>query len=289
MSLHLLHSICQVKYQTNIKAYNQHWKISTGRLQDDICHHVWSPIIFKGSHEFDDNYEPTRGGYRCAENFHSSYWCALDFDDDLTLRQAVENVFCDYVHVIATTRSHQKQKNGVTVDRFRVCLPWTTPITKREDYEYNMRIVIDRVGADPQAKDGARLFYPCVQIISTADEGETMDWETPPKIKVYEPLPINKLKVIPGFIAGFLKYGAPENERNTTCFRIACGLYATGYNEDDIFALIIKSPIPIDGSEKVRNEVCLAIKSAIKTVRSVASNDRKEETKGNPSHVDGEF
>jgi hypothetical protein len=45
----------------------------------------------------------------------------LDIDEGMTLDYAKE-VFADYYSIITTTRNHQKEKNGVVADRFRVVL-----------------------------------------------------------------------------------------------------------------------------------------------------------------------
>jgi hypothetical protein len=56
---------------------------------------VTSPIVF-------------RTGVRLEENFESASWIALDFDEGLSLAEA-KNTFCDRIHVLAPTKSHQKQ------------------------------------------------------------------------------------------------------------------------------------------------------------------------------------
>ena len=70
--------------------------------------------------------------YRKLDNFIQCKCIGLDIDNDkkgqlMSLDEA-KTAFKDYKHIIATTRSHQKEKNGITVDRFRVILFLQEPI-----------------------------------------------------------------------------------------------------------------------------------------------------------------
>lgn len=83
----------------------------------------------------------------------------LDFDDGLTLEKA-KKIFDVYNVIIATTKSHQKEKNGIICDRFRVILPtdYFEDITI-EDYKQMMSLLILRYGSDNATKDVARYYY----------------------------------------------------------------------------------------------------------------------------------
>lgn len=119
---------------------------------------IWSGIVWKD-------------GRRKASNFLFSDVCVLDFDDgQMTLREA-QKVFCDQIHILGTTRSHQKEKQGIISDRFRVVIPWERRITDSKEYRYNMEKVVRDYPADSQCVDAARLYFPCKEIVSISDDG----------------------------------------------------------------------------------------------------------------------
>ncbi|NQY01049.1 MAG: hypothetical protein HRT70_07970 [Flavobacteriaceae bacterium] len=127
-------------------------------VADVIVAKVWSPSIFKN-------------GTRNKESFLCSNWCVLDFDEGMTLNDAL-NTFCDTQHIIGTTKSHQTEKNGLICDRFRVCIPWEKQIIDAEHYQQNIERMIIHYDTDTSCSDPARLFYPCTAIISINDDPE---------------------------------------------------------------------------------------------------------------------
>ena len=83
----------------------------------------------------------------------------LDFDDGLTIEEAKE-LFKDYMHIIATTKSHQKEKNNHVCDRFRLILPLEKPLnTTIDEYKETMAFIILKYGNDKACKDIARFYY----------------------------------------------------------------------------------------------------------------------------------
>lgn len=84
----------------------------------------------------------------------------LDFDDGLTLADAAY-MFGDYEGVIATTKSHQKDKNGTVCDRFRVILPTDSPITlNASEYKDLMVQVMKKYPqADKSCKNISRFYF----------------------------------------------------------------------------------------------------------------------------------
>ena len=76
-----------------------------------------------------------KNGYRKRENYLN--YCdliILDIDDGMSIKDA-KDLFCAYDYIIATTKSHQKDKHGIICDRFRVILPTDKPITLNQvDY-----------------------------------------------------------------------------------------------------------------------------------------------------------
>jgi hypothetical protein len=195
---------------------------------------VWSGSIWKN-------------GYRIKKNFLFSDWCVLDFDNpECSLDWAIK-YFCDCKHIIGTTKSHQISKNGAAPhDRFRVAIPWSTRIENARDYVHNMAKVIARYEADEACKDEARAFFKCELIVSTADEGFSMDWEPAPpppekpkrKIRKH----INGDPHIPRDIANELIHGVATN-RHRRGYYIARVLRGNGFSLERTVELLMNSPL----------------------------------------------
>ena len=120
-----------------------------------------------------------QGGYRCAKNaIPGSELIILDYDAGVTLVDAVE-MFRQYIGIVATTRSHQKEKNGVVCDRFRVILPTLRPV-KLEAVEFSkmMKEVIHNYGTDKACSDMSRMYYgnPEAEVFFL-DGYQLFDWE----------------------------------------------------------------------------------------------------------------
>lgn len=165
-------------------------------------------------------------GVRLESGFIASAVCALDFDTPRTTLEWAISEFYKYEHIIGTTKSHQKEKNGITCDRFRVILFWDKLIVNLSEYKHNMRLMITRYGADAACSDGARFFYPCQEIVAS-DNG----------LMVHaEPLPVVPVKVLR---RNKLRYAmqdmpAPEGQRNTATFAAACKFIRLGLDDNDI-------------------------------------------------------
>lgn len=101
-------------------------------------------------------------GYRNKSNYGNySNMIILDVDDGLTIDKA-HQMFLPYNHIIATTKSHQREKNGIVCDRFRVLLPTETPITLNEkEYTTLMKSIMRKYSfVDQSCKDASRFYYP---------------------------------------------------------------------------------------------------------------------------------
>lgn len=101
-------------------------------------------------------------GYRKADNYlNYSDMIIFDVDDGLTIQDA-KDMFMPFDYIIATTKSHQKDKNGIVCDRFRIILPTDTPINlSKDDYSKMMQEVYkDYPFVDTVCKDASRFYYP---------------------------------------------------------------------------------------------------------------------------------
>jgi hypothetical protein len=116
-----------------------------------------------------------KDGYRKKDNYNNySNVIILDVDDGLPIDEA-HQIFLPYNHFIATTKSHQKEKNGVVCDRYRVFLPTETPIDlNSEEYSVVMSEIMKEFNfVDKACKDSARFYYPAKDSIVTYKYGFT--------------------------------------------------------------------------------------------------------------------
>lgn len=173
--------------------------------------HNWSPGIYKDNH-------------RRKDNFLEAESIALDFDSGLSLEDAF-NRFKDYWCIIGTTRNHQKDKGGITCDRFRVILKLEKSCTKVEEAEAIYKQLLEwNPEADGQTKDAARLFYPC-RIVKTQFGGA--------RIKMNDKL---------HNVRKYLEKAGPciINSRGDEHLRDVCNLMAAKFplTEDETFEVI---------------------------------------------------
>ncbi len=216
----------------------------------------WSPIVWKD-------------GYRCSANFQKARFCGLDIDHGTRLKGVIDKLKAlEIGHVVGTTKSHQKEKKGVIYDCFRVVLMWEKEITCLHTYTHNVKLLIDKFGADPVTCDGGRMFGPCVEIVSIA-HGKFLE---------VSPLPPRRLgreryraglyaqdsgakKPLTAEIEGFLNHGVLiGGGRNSTIFRVAGYLSWAGYSRREIEDLIQNAPIDRQGLGS--REVTQAINNA---------------------------
>ena len=87
----------------------------------------------------------------------------LDIDDGMTIEEAKQE-FKDYKYLIATTKSHQIEKKGITCDRFRVIFS-ATNVPMGDDYFKAMRALERKypfIDEQVNTKTGAFLgFFEC--------------------------------------------------------------------------------------------------------------------------------
>lgn len=175
------------------------------KLTAFITRGVWSPIVYTK-------------GYRHQDNFRYADWCTLDFDKNASLQDAITE-FSNHAHIIGTTKSHTEENH-----RFRVCIPFSERIKDLAVYRYNMKILTDRYGSDPAAKDGARFFYPCKEIVHVAPQGLTIDvWKKLPAAPKPRPVSVWSGGALPPMLERMLKMRPPvEGDVNNTLYRLAC-------------------------------------------------------------------
>ena len=103
-----------------------------------------------------------KDGYRKKDNVIEGFsLIILDFDGGVSLDTA-KLIFEDYTYLIATTKSHQVEKNGIVDDRFRVILPMESKLElDPEQYSQFMKNLLDDIPieADRACVDASRFYY----------------------------------------------------------------------------------------------------------------------------------
>ncbi len=257
-------------------AYGYGFKTADTNDVERIAHFAsgstWSPIIW-------------RKGERGQVNFERADWCVLDFDnkpsDGFMSLEEAKRTFCDMVHFIGTTRSHQKEKHGRTVDRFRVAMMFTNPILNVRDYRYTMERVTKRYPVDDSGKDGARYFFQCQEIVQINADGYTEDpmiagddFERPntERYTAYA-----SAGVLPTKVRAALIMEIPKGRRNTTWYGISKDLARMGFAFEKIVAQIMRSPTCTkheNGDLLAEVEQC--VRSGINAVDRELTNGRVE-------------
>ena len=122
-----------------------------------------------------------KDNYRNSDNYlNYSDLIILDIDDGKSIDEA-RIIFEPFDYIIATTKSHQKEKNGKICDRFRVILPTEKPINlNKTDYSKMMNEVFkDYPFVDTVCKDSSRFYFPAKNSTIITHSGFTnFEWET---------------------------------------------------------------------------------------------------------------
>ncbi len=156
-------------------------------------------------------------------------------------------MFCDMVHLIGTTASHQKEKKDKPAcDRFRVVLKFEERITDLALYHHQLIKAENKYSVDPSCKDGARFFFPCQEIVSMSDDGYTVeidhDAPPPPDYTRYT-IARQRTMTIPRKWLIYLEHERfPDGQYNTTCYQLGAQLAPLGLSVEEICARIYASP-----------------------------------------------
>lgn len=180
------------------------------------------------------------------ENFISADCLGLDFDGGYSLKDAKKD-FSKFKCIIATTKSHQKEKNGKVDDRFRVILFLTEPITDIKTFkETYKKLLIKFPKLDKQCSNPSRWFYPSKNVVLTNKEGIKVkpvqdkggSLKTQPEANTY--LKIGKGKLSKA-TRKMLHRGIEAGERNGNTFKIAKDFQENGFTEDEAIKYITKA------------------------------------------------
>ena len=217
---------------------------------------AWSPIHWA---------EGRRGEAR----FLHADWIVLDFDDGKkTVRWAMDT-YHGHVGFVGTTRNHQKEKGGLTCDRFRLALLARDRCESLSTYKRTLHNRVVALGADRAAVDGARGFYPCTNIVQVFTGGFLVGWDPEPKPRnnAIEPAGAYPVPRLGGWqptrlLQRVAAFGAPIGQRNKLAFACACDLFrAFGPAAEESVFFEVRRLIPDDGTFPDA-EVRACIKSA---------------------------
>ena len=145
-----------------------------------------------------------KGNYRKSENYieNTINTITIDVDSGLSIRDFLQK-HSHLMFALGTTKSHQKEKNGLVCDRYRVILPLEECFNLSQ-YEYSLMMSeINRYfNADPACKDIARQFHghPAAKVIM--NQGELFDWwpyldKAKQKLKIRNFYASKRMKTLP--------------------------------------------------------------------------------------------
>jgi len=202
-----------------------------------ITLNVWSHCLYAGN-------------YRLEKFFAGSFYCVLDFDENVTKREALEKL-AGYALILGPTKSDGVAKSGKPAcDRFRVVLPWEAPIDRLDVYKFNARLINQRFGGDEQTFDGGRIWQPCKNIETKILSGKPMEviWDIPKsetqahKNKALSNAQgfLKESKTLSKSTMDFLSGRSVSGTLNKSLFTTVCELGSFGMDLEDIRILLGK-------------------------------------------------
>lgn len=228
-------------------------KVTFDELKKLVVESNWAPSTFEG-------------GKRKKSNFEKSQIIALDFDSGLLLNDAIEE-FKEYKHIIGTSRNHQREKNGLITDRFRVILFLDQECIESVVYERTLKSLLEKYSeADQACKDSSRFYYPCTEIISSKDFGK--------KVTIKGALIKSNIKsqeTTGDFLHNFISNGSIEGQRNNDLFRASC--IARDRGKDNRWCIDNLLPIVV-GEDFLEEEALRTIESAFDREASLGKFSR---------------
>lgn len=179
---------------------------------------------------------------RRKENFVTASAIGIDIDGGMSLEEAKETVK-EFKHIIATTRNHQKEKNGIVADRFRIILFLSKEVKTAKDFEATWHDIAKVLpAADKACKDSSRFFYPSTDIVSVNEGGDLIEptsaVEAEAAKKESAPAPaLTLLTNQKGTLAvntlRFLSEGAPHGSWNAGLYKASRDMFQQGYSEEE--------------------------------------------------------
>jgi hypothetical protein len=228
----------------------------------------WSPSIF--------NVNDT-GNNRNNEHFLSADVLGLDVDEGCSLSEALE-IFMDYKHIITTSKSHQKEKNGVVCDRFRVILFPETTINSSDELTETLTSLMEQFPfLDKSCKDAARFFWKGGEIKSINETGKLVKVKFPEKkLKVYvRQSDSSGLGMLSPKTMDFLLNGAEPLNWNNRLSSAAFDMNGQGYSYDQAVEKLSKMNNPYFNGTLDKRDMT-TIKQAFKKPAKIQKREKKD-------------
>lgn len=178
-----------------------------------------------------------KNDHRNKDNFLRTDAIGLDFDQGMTIEDAVET-FKEYQHIVAPTKSHRIEKNGVVCDRFRVILFLSTPITDNETFEATWFSLYEKFPQiDRACKDSSRYFDPSLSVHSSRfGEGLLVDPVAPKPKEIITKEKTHDDSGVKGELGKrtltFLTLGAERGHRHNELFAAARDAHQNRYSKE---------------------------------------------------------
>ncbi len=237
---------------------------SVEELAAIITEYDWAPAVFSNRK-------------RTISNMTRLDLMVLDVDDGCTLEEAKER-FSRHQHIIATSRNHQKEKNGVTADRFRVILFLNEPILDDKDYKQTwMSLYRAHPFIDEACKDSARFFYASPEVVSLKTAGMRVIAEK--YVAPIAPVKVVSTSSVKGDLwkstLEFLTLGAPAGGRHQALVAAVGNMREQGYDQAEVIEMVtnMSESTTADWTQPGLNEADL------KTIERMFSREMKYEFK----------
>lgn len=239
-------AICKDKFQGNQKTFIPK-PISRFSDMAKICtSYAWCPSIF-------------RENQRNTDNTIETNLVVLDYDVGIpTLQEMLILLEVEGLrHIVALSRNHQKEKSGLTCDRFRVILhPKNKPSANNEQFYYQIKDFHRRFPkADGSCCNTDRFYFPCSEVVAVSD-GAHVEW---PKALPLDEIRESKRKnvsrqigksfsgVLDRDVANFINKGIYKESRRRETFINARKLAIINWPFDRVYEAVINAPYPRDG------------------------------------------
>lgn len=232
-------------------------------LASIITEKQWAPATFKE-------------GKRLIKNLESISLLVLDIDSGCELEGA-KRLLGEYKHIIATSRNHQKEKNGVVCDRYRVVLFLDEPILSDADFKATWQTAFKRWPfIDEACKDSSRFFYPSPEIVSINSSGRSY----PVSIHIAQPVQLPTPATTTTPVSGergslwketleFLIEGAAPGTRHHALVKAVGNMREQGYTQPEV---LDKLQNMIDGGG---DWTTIVTKTDIKTIERMYEREMK--------------
>ncbi len=239
------------KWKAIHKAINADYRYSAGTFINDYI--------------TDDNYKQTQNLF------------IIDIDEKMTIEEA-KALFHNWTYFMSTTKSHQKEKNGLVCDRFRIVLPTISKFhLEPEVYSRMYMNVLDTLGieeADTQCRNSSRWYYGNPDGEYWYNEGELLD------IRTYIPDTVEQIASDQAVSNYENSAGAPEDVRIDQALKWYLGNTSKGSRNKNTYnlALLLAEHIGVGDWEHWTNHAnaCLAEPQSDRSMATIFRSVKKK-------------